>query len=92
MEQKFEQIYNQLQEMYEELSDVTSNREEIQVYIDQEKLDIKRALQKIKNGHYGFCENSGQPIPYEWVEQLPTIQTLDDWDQCIQHYGRKSFY
>lgn len=36
--------------------------------------DIERALAKMEDGTYGLCEASGEPIPFERLEVLPTAR------------------
>ncbi|WP_179289374.1 TraR/DksA family transcriptional regulator [Shouchella clausii] len=39
---------------------------------DQKRLqDVKEALERIEEGTYGICIDTGQPIPYERLEALP---------------------
>ncbi|WP_059037726.1 yteA family sporulation protein, partial [Bacillus mycoides] len=45
--------------------------------------DTKYALQKIEAGTYGICEVSGEEIPFERLEAMPTATT------CIQHTTNK---
>ncbi len=39
--------------------------------IRQEMAKVEHALEKIKNGTYGMCDNCGQPISPERLEALP---------------------
>ena len=39
--------------------------------IRQELAKVEHALEKIKNGTYGMCDNCGQPISPERLEALP---------------------
>lgn len=41
--------------------------------------DTKHALEKIEAGTYGICEVSGEPIPLERLEAMPTATA------CIEH-------
>ncbi|PEY32447.1 hypothetical protein CN354_21135 [Bacillus cereus] len=45
--------------------------------------DTKHALQKIEAGTYGVCEVSGEEIPLERLEAIPTATT------CIEHTTNK---
>ncbi|MED4652179.1 MULTISPECIES: yteA family sporulation protein [Bacillus] len=45
--------------------------------------DTKHALQKIEAGTYGVCEVSGEEIPLERLEAMPTATT------CIEHTTNK---
>ena len=54
------------------------------VEIDETDLDrkelaqVKRALERIKQGTYGLSEVSGKPIPIERLEAVPFATTLVD--------------
>lgn len=37
--------------------------------------DVKLALEKIKNGTYGICEKTGEPIEIERLEANPSART-----------------
>lgn len=39
--------------------------------VRQEMAKVEHALEKIKKGTYGFCDNCGQPIDPERLEALP---------------------
>lgn len=41
--------------------------------------DVNRALAEIESGNYGICKASGQPIPFERLQALPTVE------YCIEH-------
>ncbi|UOY94391.1 TraR/DksA C4-type zinc finger protein [Ectobacillus sp. JY-23] len=45
--------------------------------------DVNHALEKIENGQYGICEVSGEEIPLERLEAIPTATT------CIEHTHNK---
>lgn len=42
---------------------------------EEQLQDIEVALQKMENGTYGVDEETGEPIPYERLEALPTART-----------------
>lgn len=46
-------------------------------------MDTKHALEKIREGTYGICEVSGELIPLERLEAMPTATT------CIEHTTNK---
>lgn len=43
--------------------------------------NIKTALEKIENGTYGICEETGEPIPTARLEANPAART------CKEHLG-----
>lgn len=50
-------------------------------HINQEYEDVIAALERIENGTYGICEVSGQPIPMERLEALPTARTTIEYSK-----------
>jgi RNA polymerase-binding transcription factor DksA len=40
--------------------------------------DVRRALQKIKDGKYGICEVAGEPIEEDRLEANPSARTCKD--------------
>lgn len=47
-------------------------------HMEEELSDIEVALQKIENGTYGTCEVTGQQIPQERLDVLPTARTIKE--------------
>lgn len=41
--------------------------------------EVREALKRIENGTYGFCEECGEPIPFDRLEANPAART------CIAH-------
>lgn len=58
-------------------------------HIEAELQDVNRALLKMDFGLYGFCEETGEGIPYEMLKVLPTVRTFAE-AQALMHfpYGR----
>jgi YteA family regulatory protein len=57
-------------ELYEREKDIS-----LYEHLRSELTDVNEALQKIENGTFGICEISGEEIPYERLEALPTAKT-----------------
>lgn len=74
-------LYHLLHDLKAELNAYTSNDELIKDMIKEELKDINSALAKWNEGNYGRCEHSGNPIPKEWLESIPTLKSSDDWNQ-----------
>jgi DnaK suppressor protein len=58
-------------------------------HIKEELQDVERALVKIDKGIYGYCEDTGEEIPFEKLRILPTARTIDDFF-FQELYERKS--
>ncbi|MBN8236056.1 TraR/DksA C4-type zinc finger protein [Halobacillus kuroshimensis] len=60
-------------ELYEREKDMA-----LLAHFKEELQDIEYSLQQIKDGTYGICEVTGQQIPAERLEALPTARTVAD--------------
>lgn len=63
----------------------------IKPLIEAELKDIECTLEKIEKGNFGICELSGEFIPGDLLQNIPTIKTMIDC-QRIDNYYRKGFY
>ena len=62
---------NEVADLMEELDENEAVTEQLQVQFK----DVEDALEKIDNGTYGICENSGQPIDRARLEANPSART-----------------
>ncbi|HHY74546.1 MAG TPA: molecular chaperone DnaK [Bacillus bacterium] len=53
-------------------------------HIQAELYDVKRALLKMEFGLYGFCEETGERIPYEHLTIIPTVRTNAEAEAMTQ--------
>lgn len=88
-----EKLYTELRMTQIEL--VTTLRvkrdSKINKYIEDELKDVEETMQKLENGNFGMCEMSGELLPFDLLEMIPTIRTKDDINS-IQSYYRKSIH
>ncbi len=96
MEATYDKLYSELRKTKRELLDRMNKNAgprplAIQTIIKEEIQDIELALTKIITGHYGRCELSGELIPLEVLEAIPTIKTMNDMEE-INHFFRKPIY
>lgn len=59
--------------LYEREKDIA-----LKQHMEEELSDINVALEKIENGTYGICEVTGQQIPKERLDALPTARTIKE--------------
>ncbi|WP_088066408.1 TraR/DksA C4-type zinc finger protein [Gottfriedia luciferensis] len=73
-------------ELYEREKDISLHE-----HLRNELTDVNIALQKIENGTYGICEISGEEIPLERLEALPTAKAMIEHthDQHISSSNRE---
>nr|WP_259545837.1 hypothetical protein [Heyndrickxia oleronia] len=84
-----DQLFYLLHDLKAELSAYETKDELIKDMINEELKDIHTALTKWNKGNYGKCEHSGDPIPKEWLETIPTLKSSDEWNQ-LWSYGKIS--
>jgi RNA polymerase-binding transcription factor DksA len=61
----------------------------IMIHVKEELIDVERALQKIENGTFGICEETGTPIALDKLAIIPTARTIHDF-AFQELYERKS--
>lgn len=75
------EIYSDLRKTKEELLQ-RLNQENcspiVRPYIEAELKDIETALKKIETGTFGTCEVSGELIPMELLQIIPTLKSMED--------------
>lgn len=59
-------------------------------HIKEELQDVLLALSKIENGTFGYCEETGAPIPLAKLAVLPTARTANDFLYSVQ-FEKKRF-
>jgi len=94
MEANYDKLYSELRNTKSELLDrinKNTGSSVVQTIIREEIQDIELALSKIITGHYGRCELSGELIPIEVLEIIPTIKTLNEMED-LNHFFRKPLY
>jgi len=94
MEGNLYYIYNELRETKTELLaylNSENTNERILQYIKAELDDIDSALQKMENGEYGKCEISGEILPQEILQSIPTAKSSYEIAQ-LEQYCRKPLY
>jgi RNA polymerase-binding transcription factor DksA len=73
---------------YNELSNYDSQNKQ-KVVIDaiyKDLYDVEIALKKIDDGNYGYCELTGEQLPYNKLRILPTGRTIYDFSFVREHY------
>ncbi len=63
----------------------------IKPLIEAELYDIECTLKKMEKGDFGVCELSGEFLPTNILQNIPTIKTMNDC-QKIENFFRKGFY
>jgi RNA polymerase-binding transcription factor DksA len=94
MEGNLDYIYNELRETRTDLLaylNYGQKDERILHYITEELADIETALTKIENGEYGKCEISGEYLPFDFLQRIPTAKSASELHQ-IEQYCRKPLY
>jgi DnaK suppressor protein len=56
--------------------------------VRQEMAKVEHALEKVKNGTYGLCDNCGQPINPERLEALPQASLCLNCKALLSQNGK----
>jgi hypothetical protein len=91
----FEQkLYLELRKSRTELMMQLSNSKGsplVKPLIEEELRDINSAIQKLENGTFGRCEISGELLPYELLQMVPTLKTVEDCGKLEQYLCKPLF-
>ncbi len=88
-----EKLYTELRITQIELATTLRVKRDSKInkYIEEELKDVEETMQKLENGNFGMCEMSGELLPVDLLEMIPTIRTKEDINS-IQSYYRKSIH
>ncbi|MCY8229072.1 TraR/DksA family transcriptional regulator [Bacillus spizizenii] len=59
-------------------------------HIKEELQDVLLALSKIENGTFGYCEETGAPIPLSKLAVLPTARKEKPLSELMPEYEKKT--
>ncbi|MBN8191535.1 hypothetical protein JI667_05165 [Bacillus sp. NTK074B] len=88
---RYTSIVEELKTSLQELEASQSQHPLIQKYIEEEITEVKQALVRFRDNEYGYCEMSGEEIPFDFMLMNPTctsIQNALDW----RRFGKISSY
>ncbi|MBU8877745.1 hypothetical protein BGM26_01915 [Bacillus sp. FJAT-29790] len=87
-------LYSELrktrQELLEKLTDDNASSL-IKPMIKDELADIEYTLKKMDEGLFGICEISGEVMPEELLNIIPTLKSMDDCSK-LDYFYRKSLF
>lgn len=94
MDAKAEGLYSELRNTRQEILERLmkgSNSDLIKPILLEELDDIEQTLKRIESGSFGKCEISGELLPADLLEMIPTLKTMKDCSK-LGNYYRKSIY
>lgn len=95
MDAKAEGLYTELrntrQEILERLMEGNSSAL-IKPILLEELHDIEQTLSKIESGSYGICEISGELLPADLLQMIPTLKTMEDCSRLGKFYRKSIFH
>lgn len=86
-----EKLFLELRQTQEEILTSLKNKEKndwIMTILEEELTDINAAIEKLENGCYGQCDDSGEPFPDYLLKIMPTIKSTKD-RETMEHFYRK---
>jgi len=89
-----EKLFLELRQTKEEIQYSLSNKlrqDWLTTVLEEELADINTAIQKLENGKFGQCEISGEFLPADLLNMIPTLKTQKD-SEYLESYFKKSIY
>ncbi|WP_160720112.1 hypothetical protein [Bacillus sp. USDA818B3_A] len=86
-----EKLFLELRQTKEEIEDSLKKKSKqswLTGILKAELADINTAIQKFENGNFGQCEISGELIPEDLLNMLPTMRSIKDHDE-LEYYYKK---
>ncbi|WP_436375695.1 hypothetical protein [Cytobacillus sp. BC1816] len=95
MDAKADRLYSELrntrQEILERLMEGNSSAL-IKPILLEELHDIEQTLSKIESGSFGKCEISGELLPADLLQMIPTLKTMEDCSRLGRFYRKSIFH
>lgn len=95
MDESVKNLYSELRKTKMELLVSLKNKNTsllIRPLIEEELKDIENTLEKIEKGQFGICEISGEIMPTELLQMIPTLKTLSDCNKVEDFYRKALFH
>lgn len=76
-----EKLFQELRQTKTEIERSLKNKQTenwFTTILEEEMADIDLALKKIEEGNFGQCELSGELLPLDLLNLIPTIRTVND--------------
>ncbi|WHY93529.1 hypothetical protein QNK12_08735 [Neobacillus cucumis] len=86
-----EKLFLELRQTKEEIEHSLkhkSKREWITSILEAELADIDSAMEKMKHGQYGQCEISGELLPDDLLQIIPTLKSTKDSEYLVRFYKK----
>lgn len=90
-----EMLYEELRQSEKEILQSLQKKDEhhyLTPILVDELADIRSALKKVEDGNFGLCEISGEIIPINLINQIPTIKTVNDVSHLESFYRKPILY
>lgn len=86
-----EKLFLELRQTQEEIVQSLKRKDKqewMKSILEDELKDIQSALSKLKSGSFGHCEFSGEPLPGDLLQLIPTMKSTKD-TETLEHFYRK---
>lgn len=94
MSQSLHDLYNEIVAMKIDLEEHLNNHElspQVKQMAEEELSDLIATIEKIETGHYGVCEETGHPIPVEFLTFQPTVRSLSEMKTLLEYLKKPVF-
>ncbi|MDF1506659.1 hypothetical protein PZE06_00540 [Robertmurraya sp. DFI.2.37] len=92
MDANQQRLYSELRIIRHELLASLNKDSSIKPIIEDELRDIEETIRKMESGTFGFCENSGELIPADYLTIVPTIKSIDDVNEISKFYCKPLYH
>jgi RNA polymerase-binding transcription factor DksA len=89
-----EKLFLELRQTKVEIENSLKNKQNqdwFTTVLEEELSDISSAIKKLENGNFGQCEISGEFLPNELLNIIPTLRSQKD-SEYLESYFKKPIY
>jgi RNA polymerase-binding transcription factor DksA len=90
-----EKLFFELRQTKEEIEYSLKNKQAkdwFTTILEEELSDIITAIQKLENGNFGQCEISGEFLPTDLLNMIPTLKSQKDSEYLVSYFKKPIYH
>jgi RNA polymerase-binding transcription factor DksA len=90
-----EKLFLELRQTKKEIENSLKNKQSqewLTTILEEELSDIMTAIQKLESGNFGLCEISGEFLPNEALNMIPTLKSQKDTEYLVSYYKKPIYH
>ncbi len=94
MDHLFQNLYHEIVEMKNDLEERLQKNHLsplVKKMAEEELSDLETALRKMESGSFGYCEETGNPIPAELLVFQPTVRSISEVKTLLKYFKKPVF-